>query len=80
VHCEFTLFYDPQNGSEVNRVKNLAADATKGLMAQGAFFSRPYGENTGLVLNRDAASLKVVNKLKNMFDPNHIMNPGKVGF
>jgi len=49
-------------------------------MAKGAFFSRPYGESAGMILNRDAATVGVLNKLKNMFDPNHVMNPGKVCF
>ena len=80
VHCEFTLFYDPANPSEVKKVRGLAAAAVKGLMAHGAFFSRPYGENTGMIVNRDAASVAVLNKLKKIFDPNRIMNPGKAGF
>ncbi|MFA5309718.1 MAG: FAD-binding oxidoreductase [Dehalococcoidales bacterium] len=80
VHCEFNLFYDPANAGEAGRVKDLYAAAVKGLMAKGAFFSRPYGENTGLIMNRDAASIAVLNKLKKMFDPNRVMNPGKVGF
>jgi FAD/FMN-containing dehydrogenase len=80
VHCEFNLFYDPANASEVNRVKNLSAQAIKALLAKGAFFSRPYGENSKMIMNRDAASIAVLNKLKKMFDPNHVMNPGKVCF
>jgi FAD/FMN-containing dehydrogenase len=80
VHCEFNLFYDPSNAGEAKRVKDLAAAAVDTLMAQGAFFSRPYGESTGFIMNRDAASLAVLNKLKKMFDPNRVMNPGKVGF
>jgi FAD/FMN-containing dehydrogenase len=80
VHCEFTLFYDPANASEKTRVKDLSAAAIKSLMAAGAFFSRPYGENTGFIINKDAASANVLNKLKKIFDPNRIMNPGKVGF
>jgi FAD/FMN-containing dehydrogenase len=80
VHCEFTLFYDPANPDEVNRVKDLAAAAVRRLMSHGAFFSRPYGGNAGIILNRDAASVAVLNKLKKIFDPNHVMNPGKVCF
>jgi FAD/FMN-containing dehydrogenase len=80
VHVEFNLFYDPKNASEANRVKELSTAATKALMARGAFFSRPYGINTNLIINKDAATVGVMKKLKNMFDPNHIMNPGKVGF
>ncbi|MBN1177225.1 MAG: FAD-binding oxidoreductase [Dehalococcoidales bacterium] len=79
-HCEFNLFYDPANASEANRVKGLATSAVKGLMDNGAFFSRPYGENAGMIINRDAATVAVLKKLKNMFDPNYIMNPGKVCF
>jgi FAD/FMN-containing dehydrogenase len=79
-HCEFNLFYDPDNAGDVNRVKALSISATKALMAQGAFFSRPYGEIAKTILNRDAASVAVVTKLKKIFDPNGIMNPGKVCF
>ncbi len=79
-HCEFNLFYDPANASEANRVKGLTSSAVKGLMDKGAFFSRPYGENAGTIINRDAATVAVLKKLKNMFDPNYIMNPGKVCF
>jgi FAD/FMN-containing dehydrogenase len=79
-HCEFNLFYDPENAGEANRVKALSGTAVKGLLAGGAFFSRPYGESAGMIINRDAASLAVLNKLKKIFDPNYVMNPGKVGF
>jgi hypothetical protein len=80
VHCEFNLFYDPANAGEAARVKALSAAAVKGLMAKGAFFSRPYGESARSVINRDAATVAVLKKLKNMFDPKYIMNPGKVCF
>ncbi|MBN1161266.1 MAG: FAD-binding oxidoreductase [Dehalococcoidales bacterium] len=80
LHCEFNLFYDPANSSEAGRVRELSNTAVKALIAQGAFFSRPYGESAGMVLNKDAANVAVLNKLKKMFDPNNIMNPGKVCF
>lgn len=79
-HCEFNLFYDPANASEAQRVRNLAATATRRLMNSGAFFSRPYGENARTVMNRDAASVAVLKKLKQIFDPNAVMNPGKLCF
>ncbi|MBN1320230.1 MAG: FAD-binding oxidoreductase [Thermoleophilia bacterium] len=77
-HCEFNLFYDPDSPGDVEQVKNLAALATKTLMSAGAFFSRPYGQNAAMIMNRDAASLAVLKKLKKIFDPNGIMNPGKL--
>jgi FAD/FMN-containing dehydrogenase len=79
-HCEFNLFYDPANSSELKRVKTLSAATVKELMAKGAFFSRPYGESAGMILNRDAATVAMLKKLKNIFDPNNVMNPGKVCF
>jgi hypothetical protein len=79
-HCEFNLFFDSGNPIELDRVKTLSASATKELMARGAFFSRPYGENPGMIVNRDAATVAVLHKFKKIFDPNNIMNPGKVGF
>ena len=79
-HCEFNLFYDPGNPSERNRVRELSSRATRNLMAMGAFFSRPYGESAEMILNRDAATVAVLNKLKNIVDPNRIMNPGKICF
>jgi FAD/FMN-containing dehydrogenase len=79
-HCEFNLSYDPENGRELNRVQDLSNRAVKNLMAKGAFFSRPYGESAGMILNRDAATVSVLDKLKKVFDPNNVMNPGKMCF
>jgi hypothetical protein len=79
-HCEFTLFYDRENSRELCRVKELCGTATKNLIAKGAFFSRPYGENAAMIFNKDAAGVAILNKFKKIFDPNHIMNPGKMCF
>lgn len=79
-HCEFNLFYDPENPKERDRVKELIPLATRELIAKGAFFSRPYGEDARMILNRDAATVSILNRFKKIFDPNNIMNPGKVCF
>jgi FAD/FMN-containing dehydrogenase len=79
-HCEFNLFYDPENRRESNRVQEVSTLAVSNLMAKGAFFSRPYGESSRMILNRDAATVSVLAKLKKIFDPNNVMNPGKVCF
>jgi FAD/FMN-containing dehydrogenase len=80
VHCEFNLFYDPANVEETRTVRDLASDATNDLMAKGAFFSRPYGEITGTVMNRDAATVDALRRVKSILDPDNIMNPGKLCF
>jgi FAD/FMN-containing dehydrogenase len=80
IHCEFTLFYDPDNKEEAGRVKELSNSAVKKLMSHGAFFSRPYGESARMVINRDAASAAALHKFKKVLDPNNILNPGKLCF
>lgn len=79
-HCEFSLPYDPEEEKEKERVKNLYVSSSKALMDRGAFFSRPYGLLADMVFNRDATSREVLRKLKNVFDPNNISNPGKLCF
>jgi hypothetical protein len=79
-HCEFNLFYDPENERELVALKQLSSAAIPRLMANGAFFSRPYGESARTIINSDAASLAALKKIKAIFDPNNIMNPGKLCF
>jgi FAD/FMN-containing dehydrogenase len=79
-HCEFNLFYNPQDVAETAKVKQLNAIATRSLMEKGAFFSRPYAENTSVIMNRDGATVAALRKIKQITDPNHIMNPGKLCF
>jgi FAD/FMN-containing dehydrogenase len=79
-HCEFNLFYDPQNSSEVDKIKQLSTEAEKKLMKAGAFFSRPYGDNARLIFNQDSSLVEALKKVKAIFDPENIMNPGKLCF
>jgi FAD/FMN-containing dehydrogenase len=79
-HCEFSLPYNPADASETALVKDLYMEASASLMNQGAFFSRPYGAWANMAFNRDARTTETLKKLKDIFDPNHIMNPGKLCF
>lgn len=79
-HCEFNLFYNHQDPTEASSIRDLSISATKKLLSQGAFFSRPYGECTSLIMNRDAATLAALKKVKALVDPLNIMNPGKLCF
>jgi hypothetical protein len=79
-HVEFNLFYDPENRKETNRVKELTAGVINPLIASGAFFSRPYGTSARAILNKDAATVQALQKVKGIVDPDNIMNPGKLCF
>ncbi len=77
-HCEFSLFYDPESSTERRKTKELYLSVGKALLDRGAFFSRPYDLLAEQVVNRDAASKNALEKLKKIFDPQNIMNPGKL--
>ena len=78
-HCEFTLPHRTDD-RETTRVRELHERASEELIARGAYFSRPYGTWATLVYNRDAQSTEALRKVKRIFDPNSIMNPGKLCF
>jgi FAD/FMN-containing dehydrogenase len=79
-HCEFIQPFDPDSPGEVQRTEALFRDASQRLFHQKAFFSRPYGIWADMVYNADARTTIATHKMKEIFDPNHVMNPGKLCF
>jgi len=79
-HCEFDLFYSAADTSESETARKLFKDASEALLKSGAFFSRPYGEWANMVYHYYPEQVKALRKLKNIFDPQHILNPGKLCF
>jgi hypothetical protein len=79
-HCEYNLFFDSGNPKESTTVRELSTSALSSLACEGAFFSRPYGPWSDFAYNRDAQTTINLRKIKNIFDPNNIMNPGKLCF
>lgn len=79
-HCEFNLFFDPDNIREVDKIKRMPEAAFSALTARGAFFSRPYGSIADMAYRKDAATTMALRKIKGIYDPNNIMNPGKLCF
>ena len=62
------------------RVKELYRKASEELIGQGAYFSRPYGMWANMVYNRDTQGTIALRKIKQIFDPKNVMNPGKLCF
>jgi hypothetical protein len=79
-HCEFNLPYDSGNKIETDRVRELLETCSEALVRQGAYFSRPYGIWADMVYNRDARNKEMIRTIKGIFDPNNILNPGKLCF
>ena len=79
-HCEFNLPCDQSDSKELAEVQRFFMDASKTLMSNGAFFSRPYGPWADPAYGRFTEGVNALRKLKNIFDPNNILNPGKLCF
>ena len=79
-HCEFNLPYNYRNKIETDRVRDLLETGSEALIKQGAYFSRPYGTWADMVYNRDARNREMIRTIKGIFDPNNVLNPGKLCF
>jgi FAD/FMN-containing dehydrogenase len=77
-HMEFTFPYDPDSAAATARVQNLVDALSVAVADLGGYFSRPYGKWAGIQLNKDAQSLMALKRLQGIFDPNDVMNPGKL--
>jgi FAD/FMN-containing dehydrogenase len=79
-HCEFNIPCDDSNARETAEVRKLFIDASEIFMKNGAFFSRPYGPWADMVYSRYTEGVNALRKLKDIFDPDNILNPGKLCF
>jgi FAD/FMN-containing dehydrogenase len=61
-------------------MRELFTRASEDLDRQGAFFSRPYGIWAEMAYRRNAEHTRVSRTVKELFDPNNILNPGKLCF
>ncbi len=77
---EFNFFYDPKNKNEVAAVRALYYEAATALLNSGAVFTRPYGDLAQIVYEKAASYAMTLKRLKKTFDPNNIMNPGRLCF
>jgi FAD/FMN-containing dehydrogenase len=77
---EFTFFYDEKDAAARARIAALYRDAARALMNEGALFTRPYGELAPMVYERAANYVMALWRMKKVFDPNNIMNPGNLCF
>jgi len=79
-HIEFTFFYTPADSSEKALIADLYRHAALALLNQGALFTRPYGELASMVYERASGYTMALKRVKKVFDPKNIMNPGNLCF
>jgi FAD/FMN-containing dehydrogenase len=76
-HLCVTLFHGPAQAEAVSATAARVADA---LGEAGGFFSRPYGPWAERAFARDSAIVPHLLKVKRLFDPNGVLNPGRLCF
>ncbi|MGP3667138.1 MAG: FAD-binding oxidoreductase [Candidatus Bathyarchaeota archaeon] len=80
-HCEFDLYYGLTNQAEISKVYYLYMRGGEVLLKKGGFFSRPYGPFAKLVYKYcPSETVEALRKVKRIFDPENLMNPGKLCF
>jgi hypothetical protein len=79
-HLEFHFFYDPGSDADKERTRIMYVDIAQALLREGALFTRPYGDLVPLVFEKAAGYAMALKRLKKVFDPNNIMNPGTLCF
>lgn len=77
-HLSFSLPCDMTSETEMGAVRELYCELSQKLINDGAFFSRPYGPWADMVYRKSASYTAKLKELKKIFDPNQILNPGKL--
>ncbi|MCS7114459.1 MAG: FAD-binding oxidoreductase [Nitrososphaerota archaeon] len=78
-YCDFSFHYDPDDPEKV-KLKQLISNACMLLAKNGAFFNRPYGPMAEAAYGMNASYSYLLRKVKDIFDVQGIMNPGKLCF
>ncbi|MFX1400114.1 MAG: FAD-binding oxidoreductase [Promethearchaeota archaeon] len=80
-HCEFDIYYDPNDIKNLDTFKDKFLEICNQLIQQGAFFNRPYGLLANEIYNHhNEETVIALKKVKKIFDPNNILNPGVLCF
>ncbi len=80
-HCEFDIYYDSDNEASLKEIEIKLSNLYPKLLDAGAFFSRPYKICANEVFNRHSEEIVLaMRKVKDIFDPNYVLNPGVMCF
>jgi FAD/FMN-containing dehydrogenase len=63
---------------DLEKVDAFCAQAARPLIEAGAFFSRPHGAWSQPAMEHAQSSLWIYRKMKDIFDPDHILAPGRL--
>ena len=78
--AEYNFYCNPDDATERERVRRLVEAVSERAIGMGGCFTRPYGPWADAVYSRAATYTAFMKVVKNAFDPNNIMNPGRLCF
>ncbi len=79
VHCSIALPIT-EDQADSAEYKALYDDMSRELAGVGAFYSRPYGIWSEIMYEGNAQHTQLTKQMKDIFDPEYVMNPGKLCF
>jgi len=79
-YCQFSFYYKAKDSKDAAEVKSLTLKIREALLDEGVHFSIPYGGGAEEVFSRAKPYRNSLIKIKNIFDPKGIMNPGRLCF
>lgn len=78
--CQYGFQSNPNNKEEIDQVRSLYLEASERVVGMGGLFTNPYGPWANMVYRNTSTLTAVMKVVKNVLDPNNIMNPGKLCF
>jgi FAD/FMN-containing dehydrogenase len=79
-HCEWVLPRAPHDAAAAMKLDAFLREAAWQLARAGAFFSRPYGEWARIAYDDYPGGVAALRRLKGIFDPHGVLNPGRLCF
>jgi len=79
-HCEWVFPRSPDDAAAGARLDAFLREAARQLARAGAYFSRPYGEWARIAYDDYPGGVELLRRLKGVFDPHGLFNPGRLCF
>ena len=76
--CDFSIAYDPDNAQEKAGAAELWQKLVRRFSEMDAFFAHPVGMECPIQFEKDPDTTVMQRKMKDVFDPKGILNPGKL--
>lgn len=77
---QFTFYYDKSSEEDCKMVDEISFEAFIALHKAGGYFTRPYGKLSPVLYDGAASYTMALKRVKNIFDPKNVMNPGNLCF